>query len=217
MHKAHEHLMIGVFLSLLGGFLDAYTYVLKDGVFANAQTGNLVLLSLSVLSGHLSNIIKYLIPILMFALGIFLSEVLKGHKRWLENNQGIKLVILFEAILIVIIALLGPWVNHSVINSTISFLAAVQVANFNKIKGSPIATTMITGNLRSTMTGLAHYLQTKDRQYIEQVGTYLVVILTFALGAVLGGSLSHLWQDKAILVGLVFLLGAYIILLKEEK
>lgn len=29
-----------IFLALSGGFQDAYTYFTRDGVFANAQTGN---------------------------------------------------------------------------------------------------------------------------------------------------------------------------------
>ena len=36
-----------VFLALSGGFQDAYTYFVRDGVFSNAQTGNVVLMSQS--------------------------------------------------------------------------------------------------------------------------------------------------------------------------
>ena len=38
-----------VFLALSGGFQDAYTYFVRDGVFSNAQTGNVVLMSQSFL------------------------------------------------------------------------------------------------------------------------------------------------------------------------
>ena len=33
-------------LAFTGGFLDAYTYLLRGGVFANAQTGTMVLMAL---------------------------------------------------------------------------------------------------------------------------------------------------------------------------
>ena len=36
-----ESFPIGVLLALTGGFLDAYTYVSRGGVFANAQTGSI--------------------------------------------------------------------------------------------------------------------------------------------------------------------------------
>ena len=43
-----ESFLTAVFLSLSGGLQDAYTYVYRDKVFANAQTGNIVLLSQSI-------------------------------------------------------------------------------------------------------------------------------------------------------------------------
>ena len=43
---AHEMLRVGLCLAFTGGFLDAYTYLLRGGVFANAQTGNMVLMAL---------------------------------------------------------------------------------------------------------------------------------------------------------------------------
>ena len=36
---------VGVMLAIVGGYLDAYTYISRDHVFANAQTGNMVLLA----------------------------------------------------------------------------------------------------------------------------------------------------------------------------
>ncbi len=38
-----------VFVTLSGGFQDAYTYICRGQVFANAQTGNIVLLSAALL------------------------------------------------------------------------------------------------------------------------------------------------------------------------
>jgi uncharacterized membrane protein YoaK (UPF0700 family) len=43
-----EAVPVGFLLSAVGGYLDAYTYVGHGGVFANAQTGNVVLLAVAV-------------------------------------------------------------------------------------------------------------------------------------------------------------------------
>ena len=43
--SVHESVQIGVLLAIVGGFLDAYTFIGRGGVFANAQTGNIVLLA----------------------------------------------------------------------------------------------------------------------------------------------------------------------------
>ena len=65
------------FLTLSGGFQDAYTYVMRGGVFANAQTGNIVLFATNMLSKEWSKALGYLIPILAFSFGIFLAEMLR--------------------------------------------------------------------------------------------------------------------------------------------
>lgn len=40
-----DSLLTAMFIVLSGGFQDAYTYVCRGKVFANAQTGNIVLMS----------------------------------------------------------------------------------------------------------------------------------------------------------------------------
>ena len=43
-----DSLRVAMLLALAGGFLDAYTYVTRGGVFANAQTGNIVLFGINL-------------------------------------------------------------------------------------------------------------------------------------------------------------------------
>ena len=38
-----ESIELGILLALSGGFMDAYSYIGRGGVFANAQTGNMLL------------------------------------------------------------------------------------------------------------------------------------------------------------------------------
>ena len=65
---------IASLLAIVGGFLDAYTYVARGGVFANAQTGNIVLFGLHIAEGSWRTAVSYFIPILAFVLGIFIDE-----------------------------------------------------------------------------------------------------------------------------------------------
>ena len=52
-----------VFLAMSGGLQDAYTYLTRDGGFANAQTGNVVLMSTNFMTGKWGEGLKYLFPI----------------------------------------------------------------------------------------------------------------------------------------------------------
>jgi hypothetical protein len=49
-----DTLPTGLLLAGAGGFLDAYTFVGRGGVFANAQTGNIVLLGVEAGERHLA-------------------------------------------------------------------------------------------------------------------------------------------------------------------
>lgn len=77
-HKAHKQMseafLTAAFLSISGGLQDAYTYLARGNVFANAQTGNIVLLSQHIADGDLASTIHYLIPLSFFALVLLLLK-----------------------------------------------------------------------------------------------------------------------------------------------
>ena len=52
-----EAFLTAAFLSVSGGLQDAYTYLARGNVFANAQTGNIVLLSQHIADGDLASTI----------------------------------------------------------------------------------------------------------------------------------------------------------------
>jgi len=53
---------VGVMLAMVGGYLDAYTYISRDHVFANAQTGNMVLLAINIKEESWLKVFLYLMP-----------------------------------------------------------------------------------------------------------------------------------------------------------
>ena len=59
-HKS-DTIILGTLLSLSGGFQDAYTYVLRGNVFANAQTGNVVLMGQHIMTGDFRRALHYLL------------------------------------------------------------------------------------------------------------------------------------------------------------
>ena len=59
----------------------------RGKVFANAQTGNIVLLSQSIIDKDLVRAIHYLVPLLFFALGIAIAECI--HVKFQRIQQSI--------------------------------------------------------------------------------------------------------------------------------
>ena len=75
--QTSETIKIGIFLALAGGFMDAYSYLCRGGVFANAQTGNMLLLGIKLTEGDIMAAFKYLSPVLAFTAGVFISDVIR--------------------------------------------------------------------------------------------------------------------------------------------
>ena len=74
-----ESFRLATILALTGGFMDAYSYLMRGGVFANAETGNIVLMGISLAQGEWQRAFYYLIPIVAFALGIYATEKVRIH------------------------------------------------------------------------------------------------------------------------------------------
>lgn len=82
------------FLALSGGFQDAYTYNVRNEVFSNAQTGNVVLMSQHLMAGEWMSGLRYLLPLISFALGVWVAEKIQGKYRYarkLHWRQGVLL------------------------------------------------------------------------------------------------------------------------------
>ena len=65
-----DALLAATLLCISGGFQDTYTYNCREGVFANAQTGNMALLGQKLAMGNRAMTFRYLVPGLAFAAGI---------------------------------------------------------------------------------------------------------------------------------------------------
>ncbi len=194
-----ETLWIGCLLAIGGGFLDAYTYQLHGHVFANAQTGNLVLLGIQMANGHFLTALYYLIPIIAFIAGILLTELIKrrGNFRWILWQH---LALCFEIMLLLGIGFLPLSLPDSIVNVTVSFICAIQVNSFAMLHGASYATTMCTGNLRSGTRCFFQFLAEKDREAGKQSLRYFMILACFCGGAALGVFLSALWLEKAVWV-----------------
>ena len=104
-----------VFVTLSGGFQDAYTYICRGQVFANAQTGNIVLLSAALLRGDWAVCLKYVIPLLSFVFGTMAAEFI--HMRFRNFRQ---LVLIQEIAFLLIVGFL-PHSVDPLANALVSF------------------------------------------------------------------------------------------------
>lgn len=169
-------------LAIAGGSMDAYSYLFRGNVFANAQTGNILLIGVNLASGNTSDTFKYLCPVMSFAIGIFLSDILRIHfaKAKLHWKQY---TLLLEIALLCFVSLL-PQNANALANALTSLACAIQVESFRTVWGNTIATTMCIGNLRNIVHHYHENLYDKNAGHIGKARLYLITIVCFAAGAI---------------------------------
>ena len=61
-----QSLALGILLAVSGGMLDAYTFLCRGGMFATAETGNLVMLGISAAGGDYRRAAFYVLSVAAF-------------------------------------------------------------------------------------------------------------------------------------------------------
>ena len=83
--QTSDSFKLSALLSFSGGLQDAYTYNVRGNVFANAQTGNVVLMSQNFMQGDVAHALRYMWPIISFACGVFVTERIENRLK--ENHR----------------------------------------------------------------------------------------------------------------------------------
>lgn len=204
-----------MFLSASGGLQDAYTYIGRGKVFANAQTGNIVLMSQSLFEGNFARFAHYFIPVLAFALGVAAAECIRLRWREAKRMHWRQLVLLTEIALLFVVGFFpAAWDIGA--NALVSFSCAMQVQTFRKVGGYSYASTMCIGNLRSGTAALSVYCREKRPEQLKQALYYFGIIFFFAIGAGGGGNLSMRLGIPAIWVSDVLLLISFILMFSSK-
>ncbi len=188
-------------LAACGGFLDAFTYLGHGHVFANAMTGNVVLLGVDAATGRWGESFDHLRPILAFLFGVAVAQSfrLPPFQRWIPEAP-------IAALSLEIVSLLaGGWLPKGVAGTPlvlgISFVAALQSSTFRKAAGFNYNSTMTTGNLR--IFGEAVFqsvFHSGGADAFEKARTFGAICLAFLAGAILGGVCTAALDNRALWV-----------------
>ncbi|MFN2101970.1 YoaK family protein [Finegoldia dalianensis] len=216
MTQKSESLQIMFILTLIGGFLDSYSYVTRGGVFAFAQTGNLVLLSINICYGNLDKIVRYVMPIIAFILGTTLVRIFEKKHKYMKIVHWRQVIIVFEGIILALVGFIPENLNKLAC-LLISFVCAMQIEAFRRFNGVDLMTTMCTGNLKKATDRFIDYLYTKDNNLLKASFTTYSAILIFILGCIIGTLTSIVYSTKSILILPVIILIAFIIMHETER
>ena len=211
-----DSLLVATLLCISGGFQDTYTYNCREGVFANAQTGNMALLGQNLAMGNWAITFRYLVPVLAFAAGIYFSQKIRLRYKAQQIIHWRQIVVLLE----IIVLFLAGWLPQEwnlLANIMVSFVCAMQVQSFRKVMGNAYATTMCIGNLRIATELLCNYRTTGEKEVLKTSLLYFSLIAVFIGGAAAGGVVTLHLQEKAIWICCPVLLLAFVIMFIKDR
>jgi len=203
----------GVLLATVGGFLDAFTYVAYR-VFANVQTGNVVLFGVDVADTRWHQAILRLAPVAAFLAGVLIVERL-GRVRRLRRPLRVGLGI--EIVGVAVVATLPAQTPELVITVLISLVAAIQFATFRTLVDSPYTSLATSGNMRSMVVALNRRFLDRDRSAGPQARRFSAVVGGFAAGAVIGALTTKYWAHAAAAIPAGILVVVFVVLVRETR
>ncbi|MEV7130146.1 YoaK family protein [Streptomyces sp. NPDC093260] len=167
---------LGVLLALVGGGLDAYTYVGRGEVFANAQTGNVVLLGVAVAGRQWAEALRHIPPIVAFVLGVLVAESLKRPGVAARVRWPARAALVLEILVLFCVGLLPGGTADTAATVLVAFSASLQVAMFRTLVDTAYSTAMTTGNLRTaTQSAYLAFIQ-RDRDAARRARRFSAVI-----------------------------------------
>ncbi len=198
-----EQKAVYALLMASAGMMGAYTYVLRGGVFCNAQTANVVVMAVSFGKGNWLGGLYYLIPISAYLLGAFVSEILPSPLKKLGFLRWDTCLIVLEAAVIFLLGFIPLSVPHQVVQVIVNFIASMQYNTFRQAEGIPMATTFCTNHIRQVGVALAKALRKKESTALKRGLIHGVMLLCFFSGAALLTFFCGILAEKAIWLALV--------------
>lgn len=193
-----EQKAVYALLMAAGGMMGAYTYILRGGVFCNAQTANVVVMAIAFGKGDWLSGVYYLIPISAYLLGAFVSEALPSPVKKLGFLRWDTYLILLETAALFLIGLLPLTIPHQVVQVLINFMASMQYNTFRQAEGIPMATTFCTNHIRQVGVGFAKAIRKKDGTALRRGLIHAGMVSCFFAGAALLTALCPSMAEKAI-------------------
>jgi uncharacterized membrane protein YoaK (UPF0700 family) len=210
-------LRFAVMLTAANGFLDAYTYNTRGGVFANVQTANVILFAVDLARGHLASTLAHLWPIFAFLVGVLLSAHIKSGRAHKLVSHPLRWTMGIQAVAFAVVGFVPTTVPNSLVTIPVSFLAAMQFTLFRSIGDLTYIAVATTGNLMRFVESAYSVYVDKDDGARDACRIYGTLIATFSGGAVLGAFATLYWGIRAVWFPAAFLAITLVFFIVDER
>src|SRR6478736_5685332 len=106
-------LWFALLLTLTNGFMDAHTYFVRGGVFANVQTGNVIFFALDLSERRVAAAMAHVWPILAFMVGIAVAAQIKSGRAERHVAHPLRWAMTVQVLALVVIGFVPITVSHN--------------------------------------------------------------------------------------------------------
>jgi uncharacterized membrane protein YoaK (UPF0700 family) len=210
-------LWFALLLTLTNGFMDAHTFFVRGGVFANVQTGNVIFFAVDLSERQLAAAMAHVWPILAFVVGVGLASHVKSGRAERIVTHPLRWAMAVQVVALGVIGFVPVSVAHSYVTVPIAFLAALQVGLFRNIGDLAYLPVATTGNLMRFVESGYDGVVEKNAASRRACRIYGTVILAFAGGALIGALASRAWGAHAIWLAAGTLAVTLVLFIVDER
>ena len=207
---------VGALLVTSNGFVDAYTYLAHGGVFANAQTGNVILFGVGLAKPNEVDALTHLWPVIAFVVGIVVAHLFRGEAATRHLHYPLRYVLGLQALVLVAVGLLPASAPEPSITTSIGFVAALQFSLFRSVRTATVVPVAMTGNLMRTTDAVLTALRGRRREDVALAVLYVSLVLGFGAGAVVGALVTGVVGTRAVWIPAAMIVVALVLFFIDE-
>ena len=187
---------LALFLTFCAGYVDAYTFIVRENTLVAGQTGNVVFLSVGLIQHNVSDASAKVMTLLSFMMGVFLLTLYKEKLR-IVKKPILSLIPL--AVLSLIIGFVPKTVDNIYLVPPLAFCMGLVTTAFGEVSGIAYNNAFMTGNIKRTMLAFGDYFRTKHTPFLREGFIFVSLLSSFVFGVVFSAYLTIYYQEKTIL------------------
>lgn len=217
MPSTSTSLRFALLITMACGFLDSYTYLARGHVFANAQTGNVILFAVDISERRFDVALDHLWPLLAFLVGVSMSAHIKSGRAEHLLHHPIRWTMGVQAVILAIVGFIPDTVSATVATVPIAFVTAMLIGLFRNIGELSYIAVATTGNLMRMVESGYGMLVDRQDEARDAFKVYSMVVAVFAGGAVIGGFATATFGVRAVWLPAAFLAVTLVLFIVDSR
>lgn len=181
------------FMAMAGGYVGVYCIWARKGIFALAQTANMIYCVTNVLDGGWKLFALRIFAVGFTALAVSLSVLAAGKGRDVK-----KISILLMAGAVILEGLIPETVNELLALYPLFFASAFQWCSYSDSLGYGSSTVFSTNNLRQCVSAYTQYYHGRDLKNLEKARFFRNTLLYYYAGVAVSYTAWKITGNKSV-------------------